>query len=75
MSRHKGRRVPPPMSPWTQVGRTNAPVEEMAQALTSDGGLFMLAFFHAPFCPAGRTQREADCICTPEYQLLRYEDT
>lgn len=66
----KGRRTPPASSEIHII--TEGPKLTIAEAIAKaqeKPGAYTLETQHDDWCPAWRTQRDADCICEPTYRL------
>jgi hypothetical protein len=60
---------------FAQVGTTNPSVDELAQPLHGQAGLFLLRYEHDDGCETLSSQRMDDCMCAAvDHRLLRFVD-
>lgn len=56
------------------MAATQREIFEKLQAMRKNPGVYVLEFYHDDGCPAVVTQRESDCTCKPDVDLLAGRD-
>jgi hypothetical protein len=66
----RGRQVPPPAF---KAELPKLTPDQVAEMLVTSPGLYVLHVLHDDHCPAIKSQRDDDCVCSPDHILQRVE--